>query len=1576
MTNDNDLIITKLTVRLQDNVSLNYIGTGIIYDESTLHDKVYILTASHCLFEDADSFTNPKKKILLNIYNSSTDSYATIEHVVNPQLLFTEVQKDVAVLIIDKKNIDEIVNEIPIIESVKERSTYAKFLVKGFPKATQGEELAVLYPTWLQTIEMDNRFQIQLNEDYSDYNTQGFSGSGIFLIAENRIYLYGIFTRFRKEEKGKVIYCQYIETVNKMLSNNYCTEITFSYFENYGLNPVFFVKHIENSIVELGPRFNEKLNFQLPIAKLFNDIAKDNLFWHRFLNLIDSWVLERNYGAQKSNIHLCEIENDFEKSKQDVSIWARSLNTSLEEKIEVEWISNQYQVLNKKIDLKLNELYELRRDEERKNLLSTKESKSKKNIKDYNYRPPYDSEIYRLREIDRSNSNFIDAILKDININLANSPLMILDGEAGNGKSHLLGDIATSRIKRNLPTILLLAQTFTNSLNVWANVTSNLHLTCTKMEFLGALNNIGKQIGSRVLILIDAINEGPGKELWNNQIASFINEFKSYPYIGLVLTIRTTYIDFIIPNNVRDNSEITFITHEGFKGNEYAALKLFCEFHGIEQPNFPILTPEFTKPLFLQLICESVKATPEKKFPKGFQGVNKILKLYIEALNKKFISKPEYAYRNNLISEVVNKIALRCFQSNLKSIPLEEAILFFDHEYAKFPNLLNDLIKENILIKNVFETYTTSGNVDVIYFAYQRLGDFFIAEQLLLKYSNSDDLIRAFSKDNELGKFVNDYYWQYRGILEALSVLLPEKYNLELFEVYAWVYQEEGYLMRDAGNWINNFVIDSLKWREISSINTEKITSWLTSGTFYIETNQWFCKLTELTTIPDHPFNSDRLFTILSRYKMPKRDSFWQMYLLIYSGYDDNFALPIRRLIDWAWTPEISDKLDFETARLAGQTLSWVLATTNRKLRDETTKALVNLLENQSHALIAILQKFSKIDDLYILERLYAIAYGCILRTENKNNIQKIAQFVYNTIFKNGNPPTHILLRDYARNCIEFALYRNIEMRVDILLIRPPYKSRMPRLPNVEDMEKYESDYKKKSRSTKKYVLSQIHHSVIHWDFGRYIIDHTFDDFCQYSFGFENEYKKYFSSLDKNLKRILKTIRAAIDLDIVLQNSERKFYTLFGEEEYNSMVTQNVDYVEKLKSSITSKFPANQHYIISEVLPHFKNSSKYKSAHEDLDVEPIKYWIAQRAYQYYNLKFHESYEQYISNSSYGREGNIERIGKKYQWIAFFEILSMVTDNYMLKEDRWNSQAKYKYYKGPWQMYIRDINPSLITKKEVIDEQPFDLGIYKEKKGWWEHAEYKYWNQINSKWIEIKNDLPEVGKLIIKKDDNNNEWFSLKTNVSWEEPKPIGEDKYNIQRKRLWYHIQGYLVNKKDKTNIAQWLKKQNFWGRWMPESREHGNLINREKYWSPAYKDCQDKKWETIEGTHFKVILPTTSAVGEMSRDKSEANFGYDMPCKTIFEGMNLQYASVDGDFKNINGEIVVTNKDSCGILIKRKEFINFLNASSYDIIWTILGEKCAYASNSERNYFKELSGVFYLEGNDIVGDINFYDRE
>lgn len=1355
----------------------------------------------------------------------------------------------------------------------------------------------------------------------------------------------------------------FIEYQLSQPKNNWIFNI---FFGQNGLSPDFLNHQVEKEIANLGPRFDRELNFELPIAQLFDNISHNEMFYHRFIQVLDKWLTEKSYKKLKDNEHLAVIETELDSMKNQLIEWINIFQYSLEDSISLTTFLNNLSALSKAIQGKRDELY------------LQKESKNTSNN--------YDKEQSRLREIVDGIDNFLDEIDK-LKINLNNNPTLIIQGEAGCGKSHLLGDIATQRKNHSLPTILLLGTTFNNTNTIEKNILNKLDITCSFKEFLTSLNRIGQQMNSRILILIDAINEGAGADLWRDQIAGFTNEISKYPAIGLVLTIRSTYFNDIIPDSFKSDNKISIITHEGFRGNEYEALKLFCQHYDLKLPNFPILNPEYSNPLFLHLICEAIKNTPDKSFPKGFNGINKTYNLYKEALNRIFEGKRHEYKHKEIVTAAIEKFADALFKTEYGQLECKEVVALFNNEFPNFPHLLPDLIEECVFIKMRYE-YSEVPK-EYVLFSYQKLGDFFIAEDLLKPYKTAEEVKSAFKHDTKFNKITKEFQWTQRGVIEAFSVLLPEKYNLELFELIEFFIEKDtntnqhySTVQHTCDSFIH-ILFNSLKWRDIKSIDNEKITEWLNKSNKYIDHNDWLYTLTELSAIPNHPFNSDRLNRYLAQYSMPERDSFLQKYILWYNGHDDNdIAFPLQRLIDWAWSPDISYTTDAETARLVAQTLSWVLSCTNIKLRDQTTKALVNLLEQQPEVVITILKTFNNIDDLYVLERLYAVAYGCILRTEKEESILKIAQYVYDTIFRNGNPPVHILLRDYARNTVEYALYRNSNLDIDVNLIRPPYNSEMPFLPIKEDdIKKYELDYKSEGfKESYGHEQNAIFSSVISGiaDFGHYIVESTVKKFASISFREDDNYKSFLKTLSKEPRKLIKVFydcQKSIK-DFYKKSDNYKRVGISYSDSQQRYLDMQKDAKSKIYKMIHESLNSDQiEYFTNSIIPYFDKKLNY----ENFNAWDVRYWIVKRVFVLgYNRQINGEYDRYVRDyNGYGRHDNIiERIGKKYQWIAYYEILSALTDNYKLKEG-WGTESKFEFYKGTWHNYLRNIDPAYITRNAEKGKN----NVSKIKKEWWEDEEYNQWNFTDNEWVQMIEDLPLPERIIQKKDFQNNEWLRLQHFVTWREPKKIGKDKYEGRRKEIWYMIQAYLVKKSDKKKIINYLSKQNFWGRWLPEnSDDYSSLINREKFWSPAYLDTykNDKKtWSKIGDTNYKVIIANETAKGLIENDKSEANQSYNIPCKFIFEGMNLQYAPIDGNLKNTNNEVVVTNNNSTGVLIKKKDLISFLEDNDLDIIWTVLGEKFSFIdSRSEESYFKVPCGVYYLENLNIKGEIKMYNRD
>ena len=112
--------------------------------------------------------------------------------------------------------------------------------------------------------------------------------------------------------------------------------------------------------------------------------------------------------------------------------------------------------------------------------------------------------------------------------------------------------------------------------------------------------------GAKAIILIDALNEGEGKNLWNKYLAGMLSTLSRYPWVGIALSVRTSYENMAIPGGLTTNKLIRAI-HHGFVEHEYQATRTFFGHYHIQSPTVPLLTPEFQNPLFLKLFCLGLK---------------------------------------------------------------------------------------------------------------------------------------------------------------------------------------------------------------------------------------------------------------------------------------------------------------------------------------------------------------------------------------------------------------------------------------------------------------------------------------------------------------------------------------------------------------------------------------------------------------------------------------------------------------------------------------------------------------------------------------------------------------------------------------------------------------------------------------------------------------------------------------------------------------------------------------------------------------------------------------------------------
>jgi len=1195
--------------------------------------------------------------------------------------------------------------------------------------------------------------------------------------------------------------------------------------------------------------------------------------------------------------------------------------------------------------------------------------------------------------------------LRDLNESLDNAErlssnsLLVLTGKAGTGKTHLLCDIACKRIKEGYPTVLLMGQRFVNENEPWTQTLQQLDLSSLSAEeFVGALEAAAQAAGCRALLLIDALNEGSGRRIWPSHLAAFLARLECSPWIGIALSVRSSYEQLIVPKEVFERA--ARVKHHGFEDYEYEATRTFFAHYGLELPSTPLLAPEFHNPLFLKTLCRGLKESGKRRLPRGFHGITATFELFLGAVNNKLAPEISFNSRIPLVRQALDAFVRALIDTGESCLPLVKAEKIinellpgrdFDH------SLYHGLVSEGVLLEEVAWLQDTHPEY-VVLIAYERFADHLVASSLLDAHMDAQSPEAAFIEGAPLGFLCDPQQRITSGLLEAFCIQVPELTGKELTEIAPEV----------EGRWdISEAFRQSLIWRDPQAFSN----STLDSLNKLIRTDYDFSEtlnvLLTTTTLPEHPLNAIFLDSWLRAKQMPDRDALWSTYL--HKAWKTHGV--VDRLIDWASTVTQKDALDDETIDLCSTALAWMLTTSNRSLRDNATKALVSLLTGRLDAAVRFVERFVDVDDLYVTERIYAVAYGVAMRSHDSEKVGSLARCVYSRVFATGTPPIHILLRDYARGVVERALYLGANIDVNEDNIHPPYQSSWPTIPTEEDIKPLLPNLSRGSHDSGnlEWARNRIGASVMSDDFARYVIGTNTGSTDFLSLKLEEPAWQSPDSLLKTLVSELSEEEMIAWIAFDDANKElkkmnwsfiQKQFTKQLEDGNHSKTDDITDIItpaqdleqpnqpeivalekeqesafETLKRSLTK-----EHSLQFDKILELKKNRKQRPPRFDLSL--IQRYILWRVFDLgWTIECFGHFDRFTIGY-HGRDSSkAERIGKKYQWIAYHEIMALVSDHFQYC-DEYREDDSGNNYGGPWQINLRDIDPSctLIDTRKRIPWSGHSLS-------WWGSIKYENWNapQDQLEWAKRYDDLPHIEDLlsvVCPKDGSG--WLNLCGFFNWKQPPPVDKDPTDIERRDLWYRCNCYLIRDSDVKTFMKWAEDVDFSGRMMPQPPRIDEVFLGEYGWSPAWhdfykehfgddewiflgKDCPVKVREIISEYHHK------SSEFDCSADD---NCTLTIPSNDIVTGLGLRWSGYGSDFVDEAGQIIAFDPTAyaegpSALLLRQDKLKEFLEHEKLALCWIVTGEKFVHDMGgfTSRNFAAlRLSGAYVLDSEGLTG--------
>lgn len=1113
--------------------------------------------------------------------------------------------------------------------------------------------------------------------------------------------------------------------------------------------------------------------------------------------------------------------------------------------------------------------------------------------------------------------------------------LLLIPGKAGTGKTHLLAHESQILMDEKRICLLLISNIYYSAEPIKIQIMKTLGLDYTIEELIDSLEVHGEIENRIVTIFIDALNETWHYQLWESGLSSIVDKIKRSPMVRLVLSYRDECEGNLIPYSIIEQKKagrVPFIYQNGFQDAGFDAIGEFLNHYDIPFSPLEYFGYKMTNPLFLTLYCKTYNGE-DNSLPELYEQL-------VESVNEKLVTTykeiPDlnaYSNRNNILMPLVMQIAAYLISHDQRFLSREELekLTYWSVYGLKAPSLIPILENENILYRTVYN------NDERFYFAYDQMNDYYCAKSI-------------FQTPGEKESFRQIMAEMVLGIKEGV---LTNHQNIELFinccSLFADKYKEECIDIIDSiadeedRKWIFRDYIASFQWRKNIYLPFEQFVKLLNTYNWTPST-LWAMLIGNSVRI-SHPFNADFWHQMLSKWELNKRDYLWTTHINGLPANDND------RIVQLITLYAQGDKLDIHNEKQIELLLTlfgWLLTSSNRWLRDNTSKAMIEILKEHFSLCQVILEKFSSVNDPYVVQRIYGIVFGaCCKRRKTENAIyQTLAEYVYQTVFNQESVYPDILMRDYARLVIERFLFETPDYSgvIERSRIVPPYASEP--IPEIEDQHYFEQEYTGASRS----IISSICFDGVkcggYGDFGRYVFQSALRSFeineeeilnysLYYIFNILGYSEKLFGDYDRfcnhyDRHQTIKTERIGKKyqwitmyniLARVADHCTMKNGCYPPPEEPIHYEGPWEPYVRDFDPTLNQTFVKCANAPIFHPLAEFAKECSLSNKIANVSDKDKQFaWIEERGYLLENLKStlllsDDNGTQWVYLKRYcGTNHGDITTDKLHVWSWLYA--------FFMKSEQLKIIQQYA-----------DKGSTLITSEIAFHHETYTL--YNREYPWSPSC-YEY---VQNAWVECE----------------------INTGVYIDSSETLPDIDSSILEKLLREYEITITDEDEDDTSIILELG----------DTAETGNV---EEMQQDSIRNRISPREETVN--IGKILYATSDLSWEEQYDASKSEtISISHPCHELIENRNLRQLEEDGFYYDENGVLAafdtnLTQKE-IGVVIRKDILDAFLSINQYKLVWFVDAEREVHADGFMTTMWSDWEALFVYENGDINGEIH-----